>query len=219
MVICIRWPRRMRVYAPCVCAFFFAYLLLSTHTTSRLHVPKYTDNAVTDTALLEYTPRATSVVQELAAEKVEAKDSRLRTAPSAPASCDELPCRSLMRPTDRDRYETCIRSSLERLRDRGFKHTKQGELSHSRCRLLTNSSRLPVFLASAPGSGNTWLRALLENVTELCTGSVYCDEELRAQHFEAEGIESGSVLVVKTHEPTPLWSYGPSSIKVQSLHY
>ncbi|XP_076452528.1 uncharacterized protein LOC143288124 [Babylonia areolata] len=58
-------------------------------------------------------------------------------------------------------------------------------------------------LASVPGSGNTWLRHLLQQATGYLTGSVYDDAFLRASGFPGEGIANGSVLVVKTHSADP----------------
>ena len=57
-----------------------------------------------------------------------------------------------------------------------------------------------VALASYPGSGNTWLRYLLQQATGLMTGSVYCDHDLLNNGFPGEGVTNGSVIVVKTHE-------------------
>ncbi|XP_049878969.1 WSCD family member CG9164-like isoform X2 [Pectinophora gossypiella] len=57
-----------------------------------------------------------------------------------------------------------------------------------------------VGLASFPGSGNTWLRYLLQQATGILTGSVYLDPGLRMHGFPAENVTDGSVLVVKTHE-------------------
>uniref|UniRef100_A0A1B0CIB8 Putative beta-16-n-acetylglucosaminyltransferase n=1 Tax=Lutzomyia longipalpis TaxID=7200 RepID=A0A1B0CIB8_LUTLO len=60
-----------------------------------------------------------------------------------------------------------------------------------------------VALASFPGSGNTWLRYLLQQATGILTGSVYKDYGLMKSGFPAE-----NVLVVKTHERGPkVWSY------------
>ena len=53
-------------------------------------------------------------------------------------------------------------------------------------------------LVSFHGSGNTWVRHLLEQATGIFTGSVYCDAALR-KYFPGESVVSGSVLVVKTH--------------------
>ena len=55
-------------------------------------------------------------------------------------------------------------------------------------------------LASFPGSGNTWLRYLLQQVTGVSTGSVYKDAALLKNGFPAESVANGSVLAVKTHE-------------------
>ncbi|KAJ8916603.1 hypothetical protein NQ315_000248, partial [Exocentrus adspersus] len=57
-----------------------------------------------------------------------------------------------------------------------------------------------VALASFPGSGNTWLRYLLQQATGIYTGSVYKDYGLLKNGFPAENVCNGSVLAVKTHE-------------------
>ncbi|XP_049941719.1 WSCD family member AAEL009094-like [Schistocerca serialis cubense] len=57
-----------------------------------------------------------------------------------------------------------------------------------------------VALVSFPGSGNTWLRYLLQQATGVYTGSVYKDFGLLKNGFPAESVCNGSVLVVKTHE-------------------
>ena len=72
---------------------------------------------------------------------------------------------------------------------------------------MNGQGRLPVALSSMEGSGNTWIRGLLERVTGICTGFVACDYEMRSQGFIGERINSGSVIVVKTHAMTPQW-YG-----------
>lgn len=55
-------------------------------------------------------------------------------------------------------------------------------------------------LASYPGSGNTWLRHLLQQSTGIATGSEYVDLSLKHRGFPGEGINNASVLVIKTHE-------------------
>ncbi|CAG9804579.1 unnamed protein product [Chironomus riparius] len=57
-----------------------------------------------------------------------------------------------------------------------------------------------IALASFPGSGNTWLRYLLQQATGIYTGSVYKDYGLLKSGFPAESISNSSVLIVKTHE-------------------
>ncbi|KAG8194097.1 hypothetical protein JTE90_003040 [Oedothorax gibbosus] len=57
-----------------------------------------------------------------------------------------------------------------------------------------------VALASFPGSGNTWIRFLVQQATGILTGSVYRDYSLKRNGFPAEHVANGSVLLVKTHE-------------------
>jgi len=60
-----------------------------------------------------------------------------------------------------------------------------------------------VALASFPGSGNTWLRYLLQQSSGILTGSIYRDFALLKNGFPAENVANGSVLAVKTHEFGP----------------
>lgn len=57
-------------------------------------------------------------------------------------------------------------------------------------------------LASYPGSGNTWLRYLLEGATGIFTGSVYnAASILKAGHLgEGRPFKDGSTIVQKTHQ-------------------
>lgn len=65
----------------------------------------------------------------------------------------------------------------------------------------SGSSEKPIAaLASFPGSGNTWLRYMLQQATGILTGSVYKDYGLLKSGFPAESISNTSVLLVKTHE-------------------
>jgi hypothetical protein len=54
----------------------------------------------------------------------------------------------------------------------------------------------PVLLASYPGSGNTWMRELIQRGTGLVTGSAYRDASLQGQGFPGEKVRDGSVIVV-----------------------
>ena len=74
-----------------------------------------------------------------------------------------------------------------------------------RCQFINARGRRVVALVSLPGSGNTWVRGLLESVTRVCTGSIYCDKTLRAEGFCGEGLRSGALLVVKTHDSSLQW--------------
>ncbi|XP_065832234.1 WSCD family member GA21586-like, partial [Oscarella lobularis] len=57
-----------------------------------------------------------------------------------------------------------------------------------------------IALASFPGSGNTWMRYLLEQSTGVLTGSVYNDGSLVSIGFLGENVMNPTVLVHKTHE-------------------
>lgn len=63
-----------------------------------------------------------------------------------------------------------------------------------------NGTRV-ITLVSFPGSGSTWTRLLLEQVTGIFTGSIFCDPELRTSGFFGEQIITSNVLAVKTHYP------------------
>ena len=66
---------------------------------------------------------------------------------------------------------------------------------------LMNTPGPTTGLVSVPGSGNTWVRHLLELSSGILTGSVYTDdEELKKGGFAGEGITNGSVIAVKDHE-------------------
>ena len=101
--------------------------------------------------------------------------------------CDDDVCVQYLAPQERMDYNSCtVRSTA----------TEQP----CACRFMNGSGRRPVALASFPGSGNTWVRGLLQLSTGICTGSLYCDKSLRRGGFPGEGVRSGSVLVVKTHK-------------------
>ena len=110
-------------------------------------------------------------------------------------SCILKNCEEFLSASERLVWGSCTRKAL-RL---GIRITK------SSCSFLPYSSREAVALASPEGSGNTWLRGLLEKATGVCTGFCCCDIELRRQGFLGEGVMSGKVLVVKTHIDFPQW--------------
>ena len=65
----------------------------------------------------------------------------------------------------------------------------------------------PVALASFPGSGNTWMRFLIEQGTRVYTGSVYKDAALNST-YPGEGLDDTQLIAVKTHYPCPnCWTY------------
>jgi len=67
-------------------------------------------------------------------------------------------------------------------------------------------SRDFVALLSFPGSGNSWVRQLLETTTGIYTGALYCDPNYIHAGMFGEGIQNSNVLVMKIHfHPNPKW--------------
>lgn len=58
-----------------------------------------------------------------------------------------------------------------------------------------------VFLTSFPGSGNTWARTLVEDITGYYTGSVYVDKSLGREGLlgEYEDPHNGRTIAIKAH--------------------
>lgn len=49
-----------------------------------------------------------------------------------------------------------------------------------------NKSNDVTALISLPGSGNTWMRQIIEEATGIYTGSIYCDQGLKRSGFLGE---------------------------------
>ena len=117
------------------------------------------------------------------------------------SACEDFSCRDRLNGHEKLLYMECLQKvrvnvGADSPRDNG-------------CRFLVTEPHKPVALVSFPGSGNTWVRQLLEGATGICTGSVMCDMSLRFDGFTGENVYSGSTLVVKTHEATPAWLTEP----------
>ena len=100
----------------------------------------------------------------------------------------------------------CLQEAIQRNLKENSNHMKP-PIAENDCNFMDGSHRQPVALASTEGSGNTWIRGLLEKATGICTGFLYCDYEMRQNGFIGEGIKGGNVLVVKTHTVMTQW-YG-----------
>ena len=77
-----------------------------------------------------------------------------------------------------------------------------------KCRFVERTGRNTVALVSLPGSGNTWVRGILETTTGICSGSIYCDEELKGGGFCGESLVGSNLIVVKTHKSSLSWRGG-----------
>lgn len=109
--------------------------------------------------------------------------------------CRSRICREFLSDKDMGYFGYCWKKS--RLRR---------ESPRSVCQFMNASSRPPIALASFPGSGNTWIRGLLQRATGVCTGGIYCDTTLRNSGYPGESLRSGNTLVVKTHQVDPRWT-------------
>ena len=65
---------------------------------------------------------------------------------------------------EREQFDNCAHS--------GKTITLNAPLDNGTCHFMNGTGRRPVALASFPGSGNTWVRGLLEKVTGICTGEL-----------------------------------------------
>ena len=117
---------------------------------------------------------------------------------TVPTDCKEPNCMEFLTTSEKDAIKACEKQVA--------KSMKGHEIKQSTCKFLQDKKRQPVALNSQEGSGNTWVRGLLERATGICTGFNWgCDEVLRAQGFLGEGIRSGRALVIKTHVRRPKW--------------
>lgn len=122
-------------------------------------------------------------------------ESSSLNSPHPVTHCTDDICSGYLSTDDKSRYDSCIDS---------VKATNI-TLPASKCKFIDGRDRDPVALVSLPGSGNTWVRGILEYMTGVCTGAIYCDISLRSHGFTGEYVRGGSVIVVKTHENSPMW--------------
>lgn len=126
-----------------------------------------------------------------------------------PGAClKDTACRGFLKGQARDSYTQCM------ARVRKYGHSKKAK--DNGCHFIDGKGRGVVALTSFPGSGNTWVRSLLEKATGICTGSYTCDMSLRYEGFTGEGIQSPNVVAVKTHQAAPHWGDEKSSVKFNS---
>lgn len=79
------------------------------------------------------------------------------------SDCKTEYCHKYLSPKEEARFSACYKKCDE-------KSNKFGPVVNGACHFMDGRGRLPVALASFPGSGNTWARGLLEKVTRVCTG-------------------------------------------------
>ena len=145
---------------------------------------------------------------------------RLEPPISQPRNCRQAKCKEYLQKFELIAMNDCFAETSKRTVNGKIqsKHESKFNLKENNCSFINGSHRLPVALASTSGSGNTWIRGLLEKATGICTGFLYCDFAMRREGFIGEGVKSGSVLVVKTHTITPKW-YGTKQPYMDDPYY
>lgn len=139
---------------------------------------------------------------------------------SQPSNCRQAHCKEYLQKFELMAMDDCLTETSKRTVNGKIqsKHESKFSLKENNCNFINGSHRLPVALASTSGSGNTWIRGLLEKATGICTGFLYCDFAMRREGFIGEGVKSGSVLVVKTHTIRPKW-YGTRQPHMDDPYY
>lgn len=206
------------------CLTVFSGLLLATtsllvwHTSSTTSIPPGHRSRSVPVEIPQFSDH--SLLRSLAAKnpKWQKPPASPPTKPQTPPPAPPKPSHSEPHLTDTHRHhqpplqseypENLGAEDIARWKKCTFLASKvqQNESTSScKCHFLAQPLRDPVGLASLPGSGNTWVRGLLERATGICTGAVYCDISLRSRGFLGEHIRSGRALVVKTHSVSPRW--------------
>ena len=93
--------------------------------------------------------------------------------------CSDPLCTNFLSKRDLGNFTACRRRTQAAYSKRSAKTAKAAQAlssnqpasRFSECRFMNGSGRSPVGLVSFPGSGNTWVRGLLQKATGICTGT------------------------------------------------
>ena len=93
--------------------------------------------------------------------------------------CSDPLCTNFFSERDLGNFTACWRRTQAAYSKRSAKTAKAAQVLSSNqpapwfseCRFMNGSGRSPVGLVSFPGSGNTWVRGLLQKATGICTGT------------------------------------------------
>ena len=89
----------------------------------------------------------------------------------ADIKCADTICTEYLSEVDRDQFKMCMQRTVTK-KDRIGPILPNVRVT---CRFQNGTYRHPVALASFPGSGNTWMRGLLQKTTGICTGVWMCN--------------------------------------------
>lgn len=140
------------------------------------------------------------------------KTTRPTYIPMIEHKCVDQSCLSLLSTIEFTAYKAC-ESEVQNITNVSSAHIKP------LCTFMNGTGRKVVALVSETGSGNTWVRGLLEKVTGICTGAIYCDPSLRNTGMIGELVVGPSVLVVKTHTPDYQWEGIPHPDRHSDPHH
>lgn len=146
------------------------------------------------------------------------KITKLGLPMSQPRNCRQPHCKEYLLKSELLAMSKCSAETAQRTVNGKLKGQHESDLKENSCSFMNGSNRLPVALASTSGSGNTWIRGLLERATGICTGFLYCDYAMRREGFIGETVKSGNALVVKTHTISPKW-YGTKQPRSDDPYY
>ena len=79
--------------------------------------------------------------------------------------CSDKYCSEHLTESERHSFEECTKRTAT------AEHRLGPIVSNDTCHFQNGTNRHPVALASFPGSGNTWMRGLLQKITGICTGN------------------------------------------------
>ena len=91
-----------------------------------------------------------------------------------PNTCSDPVCLKYLTQLDKRNFETCASRARVRYRQLLKLNDTDVTLPPGKCHFMNGTNREAVALVSFPGSGNTWVRGLLEQATGVCTGRSVC---------------------------------------------
>lgn len=157
-----------------------------------------TDGTSPTTASAEAS-RHSSTLQSFAASQ------KQHTPGHSDAPCHHRVCVDAVTPSGRGTLLACLRKAGKDVTlDQASSSSSNSSCACS-LREGTGARNKLTALVSLPGSGNTWVRGLLERATGVCTGSMWCDASLKLGGFCGDGVRNRSTLVVKIHNPAIRW--------------
>ena len=87
-----------------------------------------------------------------------------------PNNCSDPVCLEYLTQQDKRNFETCTSRARVRYSQLLKLNDTDVTLPSGKCHFMNGTNRAAVALVSFPGSGNTWVRGLLQQATGVCTG-------------------------------------------------